>query len=258
PLLEKLPKLKFIAVTATGYDCVDVAVAKERGIAVSNVPEYGTRSVAQAVFALLLEMTNQVGAHAASVRDGGWQRCPDFCYTVAPLVELSGKTLGIVGFGRIGGMVAEVGKAFGMEILVHTRTKKDIPYAWCDDVNELFRKADVISFHCPLTPQTEKMVNAQRLELMKPTSFIVNTARGKLIDEATLAEALNAGKIAGAALDVLSVEPPQENPLLKAKNCIVTPHVAWATYAARKRLMDVVVENVRAFQAGKPQNVVNK
>jgi glycerate dehydrogenase len=257
-LIAALPKLKYIAVTATGFDVIDIAAAKERGIPVSNVPEYGTRSVAQAVFSLILELANNAGAHAQSVRDGGWQKCPDFCYTVAPTVELAGRTLGIVGYGRIGGMAAEIGKALGMEIIVNTRTKRDMPYPWVD-VDELFRRADVISLHCPLTPQNEKMVNAERLATMKPTAWIINTARGKLIDEPALADALNKGRIGGAGLDVISAEPPAAgNVLIGAKNCIITPHVAWATHAARSRLMGVTVENIKAFQAGKPANVVNK
>jgi glycerate dehydrogenase len=254
--LAKLPELKFIGVMATGYNVVDVAVAKARGIVVSNVPIYGTKSVAQHVFALILAHTQHVESHAVAVRAGRWSKNPDWCFWDSPLVELDGKTLGIVGYGRIGQAVAELGRAFGMQVIVHSRSAK----AGVEQVSldALFRRSDVISLHCPLTPETEGLVNAQRIELMKPQALLVNTGRGPLVVEAELAAALNAGRIGGAALDVLSSEPPKpDNPLLSAKNCFVTPHLAWATHAARTRLLNTVVANVRAFAAGAPQNVVS-
>jgi glycerate dehydrogenase len=258
--IQALPKLQYIGVTATGYNIVDVAAARERKITVTNVPAYGTRSVAQATIALLLEFTNHAGHHAQTVRDGKWSKCPDFCYWDYPLIELDGLTLGVVGFGRIGRAVAELGAAFGMKVLVHSRKRPtDLsPQMNAVDLDTLFRESDVITLHCPLTPETNHMVNAKQLSLMKPSAFLLNTSRGQLIDELALAEALNSGGIAGAGLDVLSVEPPPaDNPLLRAKNCIITPHQAWATRAARSRLLDVSMANVRAFLAGKPQNVVS-
>lgn len=257
--LERLPKLKYIGVLATGTNVVDLAVARERGIPVTNVPAYGTKSVAQATFALLLELAHHTGHHAETVRDGQWTNCVDWCYWDFPLVELDGLTMGIVGFGRIGRAVAELAHAFGMNVLAHNPTAKDAPpFVLFVPLETLFRESDVVSLHCPLTPQTKNLVNAQRLATMKPTAFLLNTSRGPLVDEHALADALNEGEIAGAGLDVLSTEPPPaDHPLLRAKNCIITPHNAWATRAARARLMRITVENVRAFLAGKPQNVVN-
>ncbi len=254
-----LPNLRYIGVTATGYNIVDVAAARERGIDVCNVPTYGTRSVAQMTFALLLELTQHVGDHAKSVRDGRWTRSPDFCYWDHPLIELDGLTMGIIGFGRIGRAVGELALAFGMRVLVATRRALDLPPGMVRaDLDDLFRQSDVISLHCPLTPETRNVVNAARLQLMKPSALLINTSRGPLVEEAALADALNSGRLAGAALDVLAVEPPPAtNPLLSAKNCLITPHIAWATHAARARLMDTSVANVRAFLAGKPENVVN-
>jgi glycerate dehydrogenase len=257
-LLNQLPDLRYIGVTATGYNIVDVAAARERGIVVSNVPAYGTDSVAQTVFALLLELTHRAGHHSAAVRDGKWARTPDFSFWDFPLVELSGLTLGIIGYGRIGHKVAQIAQAFGMKILVAKHRpdlKSDFPMA---EVDEVFRQSDVVSLHCPLTPATKNIVNAQRLALMKPSAFLINTSRGPLIDEPALADALNNNRLAGAALDVLSVEPPPADHILyKAKNCLITPHYAWATKAARQRLMDVSVKNLRAFAEGHPQNVVS-
>jgi len=250
--MAAVPQLKYIGVTATGYNIVDVAAARERNILVTNVPTYGTRSVAQMTFALLLELTQHVGHHAQTVRDGRWSRSPDFCYWDYPLVELDGLTMGIIGYGRIGQAVGELSQAFGMNVIAHSR--KQPP----EDLERLFRTSDVISLHCPLTPETKHLVNAKRLGWMKPTAFLLNTSRGPLIDEPALAESLNDGRIAGAGLDVLSVEPPvADNPLFTAKNCFITPHIAWATRAARSRLMDAAVDNVRAFLAGKPKNVVS-
>jgi len=258
--IAELPKLKYIGVTATGYNIVDVAAARERGMVVTNVPTYGTRSVAQMTFALLLELTQHVGHHSRRVAEGAWSGSVDWCFWERPLIELEGLTLGLVGFGRIGRAVAELALAFGMKVQVVTRTPPAalLPGVRVSSLDELLRTSDVVSLHCPLTPATEKLVNAERLALMKPAAFLLNTSRGPLIDEVALAEALNGGRLAGAGLDVLSVEPPPvSNPLLAAKNCLVTPHLAWATRAARSRLMQVAVENVRAFLAGRPVNVVN-
>ena len=249
--MSSVSTLKYIGVTATGYNIVDVAAARERKVIVTNVPTYGTQSVAQMTFALLLELTQHVGHHAQSVREGRWTRSPDFCYWDYPLIELDGLTLGIIGFGRIGKMVGRLAEAFGMKVLTYSRKQ---PVA---EMETLFRRSDIISLHCPLTPETEHLVNEKRLAWMKPTAFLLNTSRGPLIDESALAKALNEGRIAGAGLDVLAVEPPTaDKPLLRAKNCLITPHIAWATRAARSRLMEAVVENVRAFLAGESKNVV--
>jgi glycerate dehydrogenase len=254
--IEALPDLKYIGVLATGYNCVDTAAARERGIPVCNVPEYSTPNVVQATFALLLELTNHVGHHAETVRAGRWSVCPDFCYWDGDLVELAGLTLGIVGYGRIGQGVAAVGRAFGMKILAHRRTPGGDPE--CVDLETLLRESDVVSLHCPLTPDTKELIDARRIGLMKPSAFLLNTSRGALVNEADLAAALNAGRLAGAGLDVLTVEPPPaSNPLLAAKNCIITPHVAWATRNARRRLLEITAGNLRAFAAGTPRNVVN-
>ena len=251
-----LPQLKYVGVLATGFNIVDVAAARERGIPVCNVPEYSTPNVVQATWALILELANRVGHHDRTVHEGHWAACHDFCYWHGDLVELAGRTLGIVGHGRIGRGVAAVGRAFGMRVIHHRRQASGDPA--CVDLDTLFRESDVVSLHCPLTPETKGLVDARRLALMKPTAFLVNTARGPLVDEAALAAALNAGQIAGAAVDVLSVEPPPaSNPLLTAKNCVITPHVAWATRDARRRLIDVTAANLAAFAAGQPQNVVN-
>lgn len=258
--LAQLPSLKYIGVLASGYDVVDIAAAARQNIAVTNIPEYGSRSVAQAVFALLLELTNRVDVHAQAVRQGEWSRNPDWCYRKTPLTELAGKTMGIVGYGRIGQRVAEIARAFGMRIVVASaRARTEIPpqTEWAD-LERLFSQSDVVSLHCPLTPQTRGMIDAARIALMKPTAFLINTARGALIVEHDLADALNAGRLAGAALDVLSAEPPPSgNPLLTARNCIITPHIAWATREARNRLLETAVANVRQWLRGDPQNVVN-
>lgn len=260
-VIESLPQLKFIGVLATGVNVVDLEAAKARGIPVCNVPEYSTPNVAQAVFALVLELTNHTGHHDRTVHEGRWSRCADFCYWDGELVELAGLTLGIVGYGRIGAAVARVGRAFDMRILAHRRSGSGSIEGGgaYTDLDTLFRESDVVSLHCPLTPETKEMVNAPRLGQMKPTAFLINTARGGLVNEADLAAALNACTIAGAGLDVLSVEPPPaSNPLLTAKNCIITPHIAWATRNARRRLLDVTAANVRAFLAGTLQNCVTK
>lgn len=256
--LAALPGLRYIGVQATGVNIVDLAAARERGIVVTNVPAYGTASVAQHAFALLLELARGVGRHDRRVRQGAWTHCPDFAFWETPQVELADKVFGIVGFGEIGRAAARIAAAFGMRVLVHTRTPdlaaEETTFVSLD---RLFSEADVVSLHCPLTPQTERLVNQGRLALMKKSAFLINTARGALIDEAALATALHQGDIAGAGLDVLAKEPPPaDNPLLGAANCIITPHLAWATEAARLRLMDTVVANLRAFIAGVPQNMI--
>ena len=261
-VIGALPRLKCIGVLATGYNVVDVEAAKERGIPVCNVPEYSTPNVAQAVFALLLELTNHTGHHAQTVRAGRWAASEDFSYWDGELVELAGLTLGLVGYGRIGRAVAAAGRAFGMKVIAHRRSVASGAHgedATIVDLATLFRESDVVSLHCPLTPETRELVNGTTIGLMKPTALLINTARGPLVNEADLAAALNEGRIAGAGLDVLSVEPPAaSNPLLTARNCIITPHIAWATRNARRRLIDVTAANLRAFVAGRPQHVVNQ
>ncbi|HLA85314.1 MAG TPA: D-2-hydroxyacid dehydrogenase [Thermoguttaceae bacterium] len=260
PILERIPALKYIGVLATGYDIIDVDAARRRGVAVTNVPSYSTQSVVQMVFAHLLNFTQQVGHHAEAVRRGRWTTCEDFCFWDSPLFELDGRTLGIVGFGRIGRAVARVARALGMKVLAHdAAAPRDLDEGVeAVDLETLFRRSDVVSLHCPLSAETHKLVNAERLGWMKPTAWLINTSRGPVVDETALAEALNAGRIAGAGLDVLSAEPPgADHPLLTAKNCRITPHVAWATVEARRRLMQVAVDNLRAFLDGRPRNVVN-
>jgi glycerate dehydrogenase len=255
-----LSALRYIGVLATGYNVVDVAAAKERGVPVTNVPAYGTRSVAQHTLALLLELALHVGHHAETVRQGRWTASPDFCYWDFPLVELDALTLGVVGFGQIGQAVAQLARAFGMRVIAYSRTRRGAMPDGIEfvDLETLFRKSDAVTLHCPLTPENRGLVNKERLALMKPSAFLLNTSRGPLVDESALAAALNQGRLAGAAVDVLTTEPPPaENPLFAAKNCLVTPHIAWATRAARSRLLNAAVANVKAFLAGKPQNVVN-
>jgi glycerate dehydrogenase len=257
--IQFLPRLKYIGVLATGTNVVDLAAARARGIPVTNVPTYGTKSVAQMTFALLLELAHHTGHHAHSVREGRWTRSTDWSYWDFPLVELDGLTIGLVGLGRIGRTVSELATAFGMKVIAYDPMAGSAPaFVRLVELDALFRESDVVSLHCPLTPQTTNLVNASRLALMKPTAFLLNTSRGPLVEERALAEALNSGRIAGAAMDVLAKEPPPaDNPLLTAKNCILTPHLGWATRAARSRLMKIAVENVRAFLQGKPQNVVS-
>jgi glycerate dehydrogenase len=258
--IRRLPRLRYIGVLATGYNIVDVDAARRRGVPVANVPDYATPSVVQMVFAHLLNLTLHVADHGRSVAAGRWTRSVDFCYWDFPLLELAGMTMGIVGFGRIGRATAAVAGAFGMNVLVYDVS---LPPEQPGGVRfvaleELFRRSDVVSLHCPLTPATEKLINAERLAMMKPSAYLINTGRGPLVDEAALAEALGADRLGGAGLDVLSVEPPPaDNPLLGAKNCWITPHIAWATHAARQRMLDIAVANVRAFLAGRPQNIVN-
>jgi len=258
-VIAALPALKYIGVTATGYNVVDVAAAKERGIVVTNVPGYSSPAVAQLVFALLLELTNHVGHHAQTVRDGRWTTCPDFCYWDHPIIELSGRTLGIIGYGDIGSAVARIGLAFGMKVLATKRDWKTPPPEGVQaaSIDEVFAGSDAISLHCPLTDATKHLVCERTLALMQPTAFLINTGRGPLVDEAALAAALNADRIAGAGLDVLSLEPPKEgSPLFAAKNCLVTPHIGWASREARARLIAITAANLRAFLDGKPVNVV--
>jgi glycerate dehydrogenase len=260
-VIDQAPHLRLIAVTATGYDCVDVAAASRRGIVVSNVPEYGTDSVAQFTFALLLELCHHVGLHADAVRAGDWARASDFCFWRTPLIELAGKTMGIVGHGRIGQRVGEMAHGFGMKVLASSRSRSAPPlyepFGWAE-LDEIFATADVISLHCPLTPETADLVNRERLRQVKPSAFLINTSRGGLIVEQDLADALNEGRLAGAAVDVVSQEPIRAgNPLLSAKNCLITPHIAWATREARRRLLAATVDNVANFLAGQPTNVVN-
>ena len=257
--IEHVPKLKYIGVLATGTNVVDLAAARARNILVTNVPAYGTNSVAQTTLALLLELTQHAGWHSETVRVGCWSRSPDWCYWDKPLIELDGLIMGVVGFGRIGQAVGQLAAAFGMRVLASNPHPRPAPFpVQFVGLEPLLRGSDVVSLHCPLTPATRHVINAERLSWMKPTAFLLNTSRGLLVDEAALAQALNEGRIAGAGLDVLSSEPPPvKNPLIQAKNTVITPHLAWATRAARSRLMNIAVENVRAFLQGKPQNVVN-
>jgi glycerate dehydrogenase len=258
-ILEQLPQLKYVGVLATGYNVVDVAAARSLGITVTNVPAYSTMSVAQLVFSLLFELTHHVGHHSDEVRNGRWLSNKDFAFWDFPLVELSGKTFGIIGFGNIGKAVAKIAIALGMDVRVSTRSAhtSDNSVQFVDK-ETLFRSSDVISLHCALTDDTKHLINAQTLSLMKQSAFLINTGRGPLVDEQALANALNNGTLAGAGLDVLSTEPPSDrNPLLTAKNVVITPHIAWATFSARERLMKTVVGNVRAFISGTAQNVVN-
>ena len=258
--IAELPELKYIGVLATGHNIVDVKAARRRNIPVTNVPTYGTRSVAQMVFAHVLNFTQHVAHHARTVAGGRWGACEDFCYWDYPMIELAGWTMGIVGLGRIGRATAQLALAFGMEVLASDSTLPAVVDDGVEmvDFEQLLRQSDVVSLHCPLTPETAQLVNRDRLAMMKQSAILINTSRGPLIDEAALAEALNSDRLAGAGLDVLAVEPPNaDNPLLSAKNCFVTPHIAWATRAARSRLLQTVVENIQAFLDGSPQNVVN-
>jgi glycerate dehydrogenase len=260
--LNQLPNLKFISVLATGFNIVDIATARKNGVVVSNVPGYGTPSVVQLTFALLLELTLHVQRHSDSVRDGKWARSVDFCFWDYPLIELSGKTMGILGFGSIGEKVADVATAFGMNIIGSKRHRTDQShrpnFKWAE-IPELLAESDVVSIHTPLVPETQGLINKENLALMKPTAFLLNTSRGPIIVDQDLADALNNGVIAGAGIDVLSKEPPlPDNPLFTAKNCLITPHIAWATTEARARLMAITVDNLAAFLDGKPVNVVNK
>ncbi len=257
--INRLPELRYIGVLATGCNIVDVTAARDRNIIVTNVPTYGTQSVAQMTFAHILNLVQRVGDHSQSTRVGNWAKSADWCYWDYPLVELADLTIGIVGFGRIGSAVACIAQALGMKVVTYNEPALSTlpPYVQHVELDTLFESSDVVSLHCPLTDTNRNMVDRRRLSLMKPTAFLVNTSRGPLIDEPALAEALDCEQIAGAGLDVLVTEPPVAgNPLLAAKNCYVTPHIAWATKAARRRLMEVAVHNVSAFLAGEAENIV--
>ena len=257
--MDALPDLKYIGVLATGYNVVDIDAAKARGIVVTNIPAYSTASVAQMVFAHILNITQRVGYYADENKQGRWTKNADFCYWDTHLVELQGKKMGIVGFGNIGQATARIAQAFGMEVCVYSsKPQFALPSGIKKmELDELFRECDVVSLHCPLTPDTKEMVNANRLSKMKPNAILINTGRGPLINEQDLADALNEGKIAAAGLDVLSVEPSVEgNPLLGARNCFITPHIAWATLEARTRLMDIAVQNLKSYQKGQIVNNV--
>ncbi len=260
-IIAACPRVRFIGLLATGYNVVDIAAAREKGIDVCNIPTYGTQSVAQFAAALLLELCHRVGRHADDVRAGNWGKCVDFCYWLNPLTELDGKTLGLIGFGRIGQAFARIAQALGMKVVVFDKAvnpaleSETLKYVTLD---ELYATADVISLHCPLFDDNKGMINAAAIARMKPGVMLINTSRGPLINEQDLADALAAGRVAGAAVDVLSGEPAKpDNPLLSAPNCLVTPHIAWATKEARERLMGIAVDNVVAFKKGAPQNVVN-
>ncbi len=253
----QLPDLRYIGVLATGYNVVDVDAARQRGIPVCNVPDYATAAVAQMTFALLLELTQHVAHHAQTVRDGRWSNSADFCYWDHPPVELHGLTMGVVGLGRIGRAVAGIAGAFGMRVLAFSPSVRSVQAVAMTDLETLLRTGDIISLHCPLTADNEKLINAERLRLMKPTAYLVNTARGGLIDEQALADALDHDRLAGAGLDVMAMEPPPAgNPLFTVKNCVITPHIAWATAAARKRLLKTAAENIRCFLSGNARNTV--
>jgi glycerate dehydrogenase len=259
-VLRQLPQLRYIGVLATGYNIVDVAAAREVGITVTNIPTYGTASVAQFVFALLFELCHQVGMHSHAVRSGQWGISKDWSFWKSPLVELSGKTIGIVGFGRIGRSAAKIADAIGMRVLANDSNQTNPPaydgFEW-SGVDELLAQSDVVSLHCPLLPETNGLMNRERLNTMKRSAFLLNTSRGPLIVEQDLADALNNGVIAGAGLDVLPVEPPVAgSPLFKAKNCLITPHIAWATREARARLMGIAVDNLAGFIKGEPKNII--
>ena len=251
--------LKFIGLFATGYNNIDTEYAKQKGIVVCNVPGYSTSSVTQMTFSLMLDLASSTSKYSASVANGDWKRSAQFSYLTYPIGELAGKTLGIYGLGAIGISVARVALAFGMKVIAYTRTPKDVEGVELVSAEELFRESDFISFHCPLNKESTRVLNRETISLMKPTAFVINTARGGVIDEQALADALKNGRIAGAGLDVLTAEPMAKDcPLADIENCIITPHIAWAAYESRVRLIGIVVDNLRAFAAGEPINVVNK
>ena len=260
-LMDQLPELQYIGVLATGYNVVDIPAARRRGIVVTNIPAYSTMSVAQMVIAHLLNITNKVALHSEAVRQGEWQRNKDFSFSLTPLIELDGKTLGIVGLGNTGTATARIALSLGMRVLAYSSKSAEalqqMGLEKAENYEQLFREADVLSLHCPLTEETKHLVNVERLKLMKPTAILINTGRGPLIDEEALADALNEGRIMAAGVDVLQEEPPRKgSPLISARNCYITPHIAWATQAARERLLNIALANVKAFLNGKPQNVV--
>ena len=258
-LMAKLPLLKYIGVTATGYNVVDVQAAAERNIVVTNIPAYSTNSVAQLVFSHILNVANRVELHANSVRKGDWISSADFSYSQSPQIELTGKTLGIVGFGRIGRRVAEIGLAFGMKVIFQNRSEKaNLPSGIIQkNLDDVFTESDFVSLNCPLTAENIEFVNRDLIKTMKPTAVLINTGRGGLINEQDLADALNAGQLSAACLDVLSAEPPRpDNPLIPLQNCFITPHIAWATFEARQRLLNITIDNLKGFITGNPQNQV--
>ena len=259
-VFDACPGMKYIAVLATGYNVVDYVYAREKGIAVSNVPAYGTASVSQFSIALLLEICHHIGHHAQTVKEGRWQNCQDWCYWDYPLIELEGKTMGIIGFGRIGQAEGRVAKALGMKVIAHDLYPNDTGRAIGEyvDLDTLFAQADVVSLHCNLTPENTGLINKQTIAKMKDGVILINNARGQLINEQDVADALNSGKIAAAGLDVVYSEPIKaDNPLLKAKNCLITPHISWAPMESRQRIMDCTVENVKGYLQGQLRNVVN-
>ena len=259
-VLDACPGIRFISLLATGYNCVDYAYAREKGIPVANVPTYGTASVGQFAIALLLEICHHIGHHDTSVHAGNWERCADWCYWDYPLIELAGKTMGIIGFGRIGQTTGRIARAMGMEVLAYDSHPSDAGRAIAEyvDLDALLARSDVVALHCPLFPETEGIINRETIAKMKDGAILLNNSRGPLVVEQDLANALNAGKLAAAGLDVVSTEPIRgDNPLLKAKNCIITPHISWAPKESRQRIMDCAVSNVKAFLAGSPVNVVN-
>ncbi|WP_031530839.1 D-2-hydroxyacid dehydrogenase [Dyadobacter crusticola] len=256
--LSQLPRLKYIGVTATGYNNIDMEAAKKQGIVVTNVKAYSSASVAQQTFALLLALVNRVETHSQSVFAGEWASSQDFSYSKSPLIELAGKTMGLIGLGDIGSNVARIALALGMRVIAYRKHPQPVEGIEMVSLETLFESSDVVSLHCPLTEETREIVNKNSLALMKNSALILNTGRGPLINESDLAEALTNGIIAGAGLDVLSEEPPKStNPLLSASNCVITPHVAWATFEARQRLMQLTAENLRGFQSGESKNVVS-
>ena len=255
--MDQLPNLKYIGLCATGFDNVDLQAAHEKGIVVTNIPSYGTPSVAQHAIALLLELSNRVGLHNKSVHESEWVRSADFSYFKAPIIELQDKKIGVLGYGAIGKQVAKIAGALGMQVLVHSAYASHMENGRLVTLEELFRQSDFLSIHAALNERTLGLVNHTMLSLMKPTAFVINTSRGAIINEQDLADHLNTSKIAGAALDVLSKEPPTaDNPLLSAKNCIITPHCAWISHEARQRLLDIAVDNLKGFLGGDPRNVV--
>ena len=259
-VLDACPGIRFISLLATGYNCVDYAYAREKGIPVTNVPTYGTASVGQFAIALLLEICHHIGHHDASVHAGNWERCADWCYWDYPLIELAGKTMGIIGFGRIGQTTGRIARAMGMEVLAYDSHPSDAGRAIAEyvDLDALLARSDVVALHCPLFPETEGIINRETIAKMKDGAILLNNSRGPLVVEQDVDDALNAGKLAAAGLDVVSTEPIRgDNPLLKAKNCIITPHISWAPKESRQRIMDCAVSNVKAFLAGSPVNVVN-
>lgn len=261
-LLDALsPELKYIGLQSTGYNVVDCEYARELGITVCNIPAYSTNAVAQLVFAFILQITNKVTLHSDAVKNGEWCSCPDFCFWKEPLTELDGKTIGIIGFGSIGRRVAQIAEAFGMNVLAYSPRKKEIGNLNTlkfTDLNTLLSNSDIITCHCPLTEETTGLINKENISKMKKSAVFINTSRGPVVDEKALADALNNGDIAAAGLDVLKVEPARkDNPLLTAKNCYITPHIAWAAQETRARLLKILEENIRAYLSGKPQNVVN-